>query len=292
MTFRIAACISRHLGSKNGLRWGAAAGLASLGYAGGVHFAVHRDTLCEPVPQNSQKGGGTADLLRLSYTSTMCGTSVKASDVIDEIVHEAVKRNSQLGISGHLCYDAGSQKVWQVLEGNVDAVDTVWTGILRDSRHVIDDDTVEVELVETRKYPTGWGLRYRRFERVDGEAREENPHLSKCALMQLAYKSFIADPDSGGREVMHTILPQAMMKNAKAGITGWLLYNDRSAAIYQVLEGPPEAVEGLWQRISRDPRHTVCQTSIVRKEVAAREFPNWSMGADEVAQWAWAAQGY
>merc|ERR1712039_546840 len=106
------------------------------------------------------------------------------------------------GISGHLCYDARFQKVWQVLEGSADAVDKVWTGISKDTRHVIDDDTVEVEHVENRKYPSGWGLRYSRFERVDGEVCEEDPRLSKCALIQLAYKSFIKDEDAGETQVM------------------------------------------------------------------------------------------
>ncbi len=75
-------------------------------------------------------------------------------------------------------------------------------------------------------------------------------------------------------ETIASILQQSRRNNAKAGITGLLLYMNGS--IIQVLEGEKEAIEALYKRISRDERHThvVC---VLNRPIKERLFDRWSM---------------
>lgn len=71
------------------------------------------------------------------------------------------------------------------------------------------------------------------------------------------------------------ILAIARRNNEAAGVTGLLLYHDGS--FFQVLEGPKDAVMGIFSMIERDHRHAgviVLQT----KTAETRAFPTWSMG--------------
>ena len=72
--------------------------------------------------------------------------------------------------------------------------------------------------------------------------------------------------------------------NKKLGVTGALCSSPRG--FLQILEGPPEAVNELYNRIVRDPRHA--DVSLLEyMKVPFREFENWSMAyvrTDEIAQ--------
>ena len=70
------------------------------------------------------------------------------------------------------------------------------------------------------------------------------------------------------------ILSTSRTNNAKAGVTGALLFN--SGCFAQVLEGPLEAVSETFERIQCDPRHS---DVLVLEFAPARErsFSNWSM---------------
>ena len=71
------------------------------------------------------------------------------------------------------------------------------------------------------------------------------------------------------------LLAISKRNNARVGVTGALLFNGGSFA--QVLEGSRAAVEATFERIQRDPRHS--DVAVLQCEpVAARGFPNWSMG--------------
>lgn len=91
---------------------------------------------------------------------------------------------------------------------------------------------------------------------------------------------------------MAEILPKAIIKNAKLGVTGWLLYNTRTQTVYQILEGPPDKVESLWETIKHDPRHQVLEASVKRRAVEMREYPTWSMSQDTVEPSIWSQQSY
>lgn len=62
--------------------------------------------------------------------------------------------------------------------------------------------------------------------------------------------------------------------NARAGITGALMFTERNFA--QFLEGPDVEVTALLERINRDARHR--DVTVMSDEAAeARLFPDWGM---------------
>lgn len=77
------------------------------------------------------------------------------------------------------------------------------------------------------------------------------------------------------------ILAAARRNNAARGVTGALLYGARRFA--QVLEGPAEAVEAIFETIQCDPRHD----DIVVLDVSSpdqRAFGGWSMAFAEAPE--------
>lgn len=71
------------------------------------------------------------------------------------------------------------------------------------------------------------------------------------------------------------ILRQSRRNNPPMGVTGALLYSDGN--FLQVLEGPHDAVEEVFERIQQDSRH---HAMLVLLDTTAeeREFGDWSMG--------------
>lgn len=76
------------------------------------------------------------------------------------------------------------------------------------------------------------------------------------------------------------LLRRARVRNQAAGITGMLLYSERS--FFQVLEGNVGDVDACYTRIQLDPRHGKV-TRIIRETIARRSFGDWTMGFSEVA---------
>jgi len=71
------------------------------------------------------------------------------------------------------------------------------------------------------------------------------------------------------------ILIAAHRNNHPRGVTGVLLYQNQF--FVQVLEGKPDDVQYIFDKIKNDPRHsnvTVIQQNPIKK----RGFPTWSMG--------------
>ncbi len=75
------------------------------------------------------------------------------------------------------------------------------------------------------------------------------------------------------------LLRSSQIKNARVGITGMLLY--KGGNFMQVIEGPDDAVGVLHTRIRRDPRHHAIET-LLDDAMTERDFPNWSMGFQNV----------
>ncbi len=71
------------------------------------------------------------------------------------------------------------------------------------------------------------------------------------------------------------LLARAREKNEQAGVTGMLLHHE--GTFLQVLEGPPEVVEPLYTRVSKDPRHTHI-VLLLRRTVETPSFEGWHMG--------------
>ena len=96
---------------------------------------------------------------------------------------------------------------------------------------------------------------------------------STAPLRQLVYGSSAPAPVADDDLVL--ILRASRRNNPAVGVTGALLYADGN--FMQVLEGPPDAVEGVYRRVSRDPRHRGVLV-LYDAPAAERLFPDWSMG--------------
>jgi hypothetical protein len=81
------------------------------------------------------------------------------------------------------------------------------------------------------------------------------------------------------RDGLADLLRASRARNAAAGITGVLLY--AGGNVMQALEGGRDAVEALYARIERDPRH-LDPTRLLGLEVAERQFPGWSMALHDL----------
>lgn len=79
---------------------------------------------------------------------------------------------------------------------------------------------------------------------------------------------------------IESILLKSRTNNIQAQITGVLLY--RGGLFLQLLEGEKEAVEALYKKIEKDPRHgNVIQLfSVANNE---RLFKDWSMAFNEIS---------
>jgi hypothetical protein len=95
------------------------------------------------------------------------------------------------------------------------------------------------------------------------------------ALRRVIYVSHtVTDPAEPIGPVLASILAAARRNNMRIGVTGALLYTARRFA--QVLEGPPEAVDSIFETIQCDLRHdhvTVLEVS----HPPERAFADWSM---------------
>jgi Sensors of blue-light using FAD len=80
-------------------------------------------------------------------------------------------------------------------------------------------------------------------------------------------------------EKVRALLAGARAKNAALGVTGMLLLVDRS--FFQILEGAPDAVEGLYEKILGDTRHRRV-VKLIQEPIERRDFEDWSMGLARV----------
>ncbi|MGL4241589.1 MAG: BLUF domain-containing protein [Beijerinckiaceae bacterium] len=98
------------------------------------------------------------------------------------------------------------------------------------------------------------------------------------ALVRLIYRSQNAIAVAGSRILIHyhDIVSTARMRNTKAKISGFLMF-DRER-YHQILEGEESSVDELYARIVADQRHRNVEL-LVREKIDSRGFPDWSMGS-------------
>lgn len=96
-------------------------------------------------------------------------------------------------------------------------------------------------------------------------------------LIHLIYAS-AAGPELTA-ERLAELLEASRVNNARLELTGMLLCAEGS--FFQVLEGRPEAVDALYAKIERDPRHEQV-TTIIREPIPKRNFDAWTMGFHRV----------
>jgi hypothetical protein len=106
---------------------------------------------------------------------------------------------------------------------------------------------------------------------VNPLARRENSVMS--SLIHCIYSSRATSAFDEAE--LRQLLEVSRRNNASRGVTGMLLYVERS--FFQVLEGDKDAVDATFKIISTDPRHTRV-TQIIREPLARRQFGEWTMG--------------
>ena len=95
----------------------------------------------------------------------------------------------------------------------------------------------------------------------------------KSNLYRLVYHSRNCT-GPGQEATVAEILARSRVNNSRMGVTGALLYRD--GYFIQVLEGPCDAVEAVFERIQQDPRHDEVNL-LMFGPVERRGFPVWSM---------------
>jgi hypothetical protein len=93
-------------------------------------------------------------------------------------------------------------------------------------------------------------------------------------LVYYSKNTVVGDADTLAGAIA-SILAASRANNHRVGVTGALMFN--AGCFAQVLEGPGDAVEEVFERIQQDDRHG--GVSLLAFEPAPRRvFENWSMG--------------
>jgi hypothetical protein len=91
---------------------------------------------------------------------------------------------------------------------------------------------------------------------------------------RLIYRSVVARPVRF--QDVEAIAEISAKNNSKVGVSGMLVYTP--SHFLQVLEGEKDAVEKVYSRVKKDPRHHMVQT-LATETAAERAFGNWGMRA-------------
>lgn len=99
-------------------------------------------------------------------------------------------------------------------------------------------------------------------------------------MKAIVYTSELVSVDGNASEVLETIVATSQVNNARAGVTGGLIH--RAGRVVQALEGPGDIVDGLFEKICKDDRHTRVDV-LCKEETYSRHFPDWAMKSVDVA---------
>ncbi|MFZ7088346.1 BLUF domain-containing protein [Curtobacterium sp. RRHDQ10] len=91
-------------------------------------------------------------------------------------------------------------------------------------------------------------------------------------MLSIVYVSTATTPPDDAE--LAAILKVARRRNTELGVTGLLAY--REGRFLQLVEGPDDAVDALYENIATDPRHRDVQL-LDRDTVTQRWFPDWAM---------------
>lgn len=91
-------------------------------------------------------------------------------------------------------------------------------------------------------------------------------------LRQIAYVSSSANSELSETS-LYEIARDCQTRNAENGITGLLIYRDGS--IWQILEGPPDAIDRVFENIKKDVRHKNIIV-VLDRFVQHRDFKFWN----------------
>jgi hypothetical protein len=104
-------------------------------------------------------------------------------------------------------------------------------------------------------------------------------------MTQLIELSYVSEPAQEMSFLgLMRLLYHSYLRNINMGITGALIFENNRFG--QVIEGPRNQIEDLWEKIQKDTRHKNIHL-IESKPIEHRSFSKWTMvfqGSEEVAK--------
>jgi hypothetical protein len=101
---------------------------------------------------------------------------------------------------------------------------------------------------------------------------------TRARLIHCIYASAATEEFSAAQ--LQQLLSVARKNNTALGVTGVLLHE--AGSFFQVLEGTPESVQPLYEKICADSRHSRI-AKLIDEPIEARDFADWSMGYAEIS---------
>ena len=101
---------------------------------------------------------------------------------------------------------------------------------------------------------------------------------------QLRRVIYVSEKVGSSEQDVTEIVKASAQNNPSKDITGCLVEGQNS--FLQILEGPSDAIKGLYKTISEDSRHTNV-TRLYDEPIGTRLFSDWSMKSDNYNQIEW-----
>ena len=94
-------------------------------------------------------------------------------------------------------------------------------------------------------------------------------------MSKLIELTYVSEPAQGMSFLgLMRLLYHSYLRNLKLEITGALIFENNQFG--QVIEGPEDVIESLWEKIQKDDRHKNIRL-IERKSIDSRSFQKWTM---------------
>jgi len=100
-------------------------------------------------------------------------------------------------------------------------------------------------------------------------------------LHRLIYASRFTGAECDFDEVLRAVITKSIQNNRLDDVTGFLVAGE--GRFLQLLEGPAAAVDAVYARIGRDPRHA--DLALIHNDHADRRlFRDWNMGQHRISE--------
>jgi hypothetical protein len=94
-------------------------------------------------------------------------------------------------------------------------------------------------------------------------------------MSKLIELTYVSEPAQGMSFLgLMRLLYHSYLRNLRLEITGALIFENNQFG--QVIEGPEDVIESLWEKIQKDDRHKNIRL-IERKSIGSRSFQKWTM---------------
>jgi hypothetical protein len=94
-------------------------------------------------------------------------------------------------------------------------------------------------------------------------------------MSKLIELTYVSEPAQGMSFLgLMRLLYHSYLRNLRLDITGALIFENNQFG--QVIEGPEDVIESLWEKIQQDDRHKNIRL-IERKSISSRSFQKWTM---------------